>query len=118
MGVTASAGKSAYSASVPSFHERCSASPAMISMRSSESPLPDPLSDVLSLLEVRSFLSRRLEASGSWALRFPDYRHMKFGGIIEGARFIWIEGVTQDAQSQRHLYENLTYMKLLNRAKP
>jgi Cupin len=56
---------------------------------------PDPLSDVLSLLEVRSFLSRRLEASGRWALRFPDYRHMKFGGIIEGSRWIWIEDVTE-----------------------
>jgi AraC-like DNA-binding protein len=56
---------------------------------------PDPLSDVLSLLEVRSFLSRRLEASGRWALRFPDYRHMKFGGIIEGSRWIWIEGATE-----------------------
>lgn len=50
---------------------------------------------VLSLLEVQSFLSRRPEASGSWALRFPEYKHMKFGGIIEGSRWIWIEGVTQ-----------------------
>ena len=66
----------------------------MISIRSSEIPLSDPLSEVLSLLEVQSFLSRRLEASGSWALRFPDYRHMKFGGIIEGSRWLWIEGVT------------------------
>jgi AraC-like DNA-binding protein len=49
---------------------------------------------VLSLLEVQSFLSRRLEASGSWSLRFPQYRHMKFGGIIEGSRWLWIEGIT------------------------
>ena len=55
----------------------------------------DPLSDVLSLLEVRAFLSRRLEASGRWALRFPEYEHMKFGGIIEGSRWIWIEGLTE-----------------------
>jgi AraC-like DNA-binding protein len=67
----------------------------MISIRSSETPSPDPLSDVLSRLDVQSFLSRRLEASGSWALRFPDYRHMKFGGIIEGSRWLWIEGVTE-----------------------
>jgi AraC-like DNA-binding protein len=67
----------------------------MISTRSSEIPLPDPLSDVLSLLDVQCFLSRRLEASGSWALRFPDYRHMKFGGIVEGSRWVWIEGVTE-----------------------
>lgn len=64
-------------------------------IRSSETSPCDPLSDLLSLLQVRSFLSRRLEASGSWGLRFPEYRHMKFGGIIEGARWIWIEGVTE-----------------------
>jgi AraC-like DNA-binding protein len=67
----------------------------MISIRSSETLSPDPLSDVLSRLDVQSFLSRRLEASGPWALRFPDYRYMKFGGIIEGSRWIWIEGVTE-----------------------
>jgi AraC-like DNA-binding protein len=67
----------------------------MISIGTSETSSPDPLSDVLSLLDVRSFLSRRLEASGSWALRFPEYRHLKFGGVIEGSRWVWIEGVTE-----------------------
>ena len=64
-------------------------------IRSSEVFESDPLSQVLSLLDVRSFLSRRLEASGSWALRFPEYRHVKFGGIIEGCRWLWIEGAKQ-----------------------
>lgn len=67
----------------------------VISIRSSETVTSDPLSEVLSLLEVRSFLSRRLEASGSWALRFPEYKHLKFGGIIEGSRWLWIEGITE-----------------------
>ena len=67
----------------------------MIPIRSSGILSPDPLSDVLSRLEVQSFLSRRLEAFGAWALRFPDFQHMKFGGIIEGSRWIWIEGVTE-----------------------
>jgi len=44
------------------------------------------------LLGVQCFLSRRLEAQGSWALRFPAYRHLKFGGIIEGTRWVWREG--------------------------
>ena len=30
-----------------------------------------------------------------WALRFPEYKHMKFGGVIEGSRWVWIEGVTE-----------------------
>lgn len=75
----------------------------MIPIRSSGLITPgsrDPLSDVLSLLGVQSFLSRRLEAHGSWALRFPSYKHMKFGGIIEGTRWVWIEGVTSPVELQ------------------
>jgi AraC-like DNA-binding protein len=58
----------------------------------------DPLSEVLNLLDVQSFLSRRFEATGSWALRFPAYRHMKFGSVITGQRWIWIEGRTQPTE--------------------
>ncbi|WP_042261743.1 AraC family transcriptional regulator [Paraburkholderia heleia] len=54
----------------------------------------DPLSDVFSLLKVKSVLSARFEAAGAWALRFPAYRHVKFGGVVKGARWVWIEGVT------------------------
>ncbi|HKR46387.1 MAG TPA: AraC family transcriptional regulator [Paraburkholderia sp.] len=54
----------------------------------------DPLSDVFSLLKVKSVLSARFEAAGPWALRFPAYRHVKFGGVVKGARWVWIEGVT------------------------
>ncbi|WP_395068116.1 hypothetical protein [Paraburkholderia silvatlantica] len=43
----------------------------------------DPLSDVFSLLKVKSVLSARFEAAGPWALRFPAYRHVKFGGVIK-----------------------------------
>ncbi|MEM5327796.1 AraC family transcriptional regulator [Paraburkholderia sp. JHI2823] len=60
----------------------------------------DPLSDVLSLLKVKSVLSGRLEAAGPWALRFPAYRHVKFGGVIKGARWVWIEGVTELAKME------------------
>jgi AraC-like DNA-binding protein len=55
----------------------------------------DPLSDVFALLKVRSVLSARLEGVGPWALRFPAYRHIKFGGVIEGERWLWIEGSEQ-----------------------
>lgn len=51
----------------------------------------DPLSDILSRLRVQSVLSAKMEARGAWAMRFPAYRHMKFGGLIEGARWIWTE---------------------------
>lgn len=52
----------------------------------------DPLSDVLSVLRVESMLSARLEARGRWAFRYPAHRHMKFGGIAEGERWVWVEG--------------------------
>ncbi|MBX4958249.1 AraC family transcriptional regulator [Rhizobium lentis] len=55
----------------------------------------DPLSDVFALLKVESVLSARIEAAGPWALRFPAYRHVKFGGVIEGARWLWIDGSSE-----------------------
>ena len=55
----------------------------------------DPLSEVLSLLKVKSVLSARLEAAGPWAMRFPAYRHIKFGGVLEGSRWLWIEGALE-----------------------
>ena len=52
----------------------------------------DALSDVLSMLRVSSALSSRFEGCGAWAFRFPAYRHVKFGGVLEGRFFLWIEG--------------------------
>jgi AraC-like DNA-binding protein len=60
----------------------------------------DPLSDVFSLLRVKSVLSARFEAAGPWALHFPAYRHVKFGGVVKGARWVWIEGVTEPAKME------------------
>jgi AraC-like DNA-binding protein len=67
---------------------------AEIPIRSSDFGANDPLSGVFTVLNVESFLSRRFEAAGSWALRFPQYSHMKFGCVIEGRRWVWIEGTT------------------------
>jgi AraC-like DNA-binding protein len=55
----------------------------------------DPISDVFSLLKVNSILSARLECAGAWALRFPAYRHMKFGSVHKGSMWVWIEDVTE-----------------------
>lgn len=53
----------------------------------SENEAADPLSEVLSLLGVQTFLSRRLEGSDAWALRFCEYKHIKFGGVIRLRNF-------------------------------
>lgn len=44
----------------------------------------DPLSDILSLLKVEAILTARMEARGPWAMRFPSYKHIKFGTVLEG----------------------------------
>ncbi len=51
----------------------------------------DPLSDVLSLLSVDSVLSARFEGRGAWSMRFPGYRHLKFGGVLRGTMWLWAD---------------------------
>jgi AraC-like DNA-binding protein len=51
----------------------------------------DPLSDVLSQLRVENVLSSRMELLGDWALQFPPYRHIRFGGVLEGSHWICVE---------------------------
>lgn len=55
----------------------------------------DPLSDVFSLLRVESVLSARLEVRGPWAMRFSAYQHIKFGGVLEGAFWLWGDGAQE-----------------------
>lgn len=60
----------------------------------------DPLSDVLSLIRVQSLLSARVEGYGPWALRFPAYRQgqLKFGSVMEGDRWLWVDGTDDVVQ--------------------
>ena len=51
----------------------------------------DPLSDVLSLSSVDGVLSARFEGQGAWSMRFPEYRHLKFGGVLQGAMWLWAD---------------------------
>jgi AraC-like DNA-binding protein len=60
----------------------------------------DLLSDVITRLRVRSILSARLVAHGPWALQFPEYRHVKFGSVIEGNRWLWTDDPTKPVQLQ------------------
>ncbi|MEU8382984.1 AraC family transcriptional regulator [Streptosporangium sp. NPDC048865] len=53
----------------------------------------DPLSDVLTLLNIGSALSSRFEAAGRWALRFRGYRHIKIGAITSGACWLTVDGM-------------------------
>jgi AraC-like DNA-binding protein len=68
----------------------------------------DPLSDVLSMLKVRSVLSARFEGSGSWAMRFPAYRHIKFGAVLEGSFWLRCEGSSAPIKFERGDFYLLT----------
>lgn len=55
----------------------------------------DPLSDVLSLLKPRNYLSAGLEAGGDWSIQFPDQQAaIKCGAVVSGQCWLSMEGVT------------------------
>jgi hypothetical protein len=56
----------------------------------------DPLSDVLSLLQVRSAWCSRLEAKGRWGLSFPAAPLLKFVAVMRGS--CWITGASEQPQ--------------------
>jgi AraC-like DNA-binding protein len=62
-------------------------------MKSSQaSNLSDPLSDVFSLLDVRSARCTRLEAGGSWSLHFPAQVALKFAAVLRGWCWLVLPG--------------------------
>ena len=52
----------------------------------------DPLSDVLSLLRPRSFMSGGVDHGGDWAIAFGKHEGIKFQAVISGACWLAIEG--------------------------
>lgn len=56
--------------------------------------LMDPLSDVLSLLKPRSYVSAGLDAGGDWSIQFPDqHKHLKCYAVVSGECWLSVEGV-------------------------
>lgn len=54
----------------------------------------DPLSDVLSLLKPRNYLSAALDLGGDWSIRFPDQAGtIKTGAVIAGHCWLVVQGV-------------------------
>ena len=52
----------------------------------------DALSDVLSLLAIRSARCTRFEAGGRWAFRFPAKPALKFAAVLHGECWIMLPG--------------------------
>jgi len=56
----------------------------------------DPLSDVLSLLKPRNYMSAGLDAGGDWLIQFPDQSgNIKCGAVVSGRCMISVEGVAE-----------------------
>lgn len=61
----------------------------------------DPLSDVLSLLKPRNYMSAGFDAGGDWAVNFPDQQGtIKTGAVVSGACWLSVEGVADPARLQ------------------
>ncbi len=55
----------------------------------------DPLSNVLSLLKPRNYLSAGFEAGGAWSIQFPDQQEgVKCGAVVSGECWLSVEGVS------------------------
>ncbi len=54
----------------------------------------DPLSNVLSLLKPRNYMSAGFEAGGAWSLQFPDQQKgIKTGAVVTGQCWLSVDGV-------------------------
>lgn len=53
----------------------------------------DPLSDVLSLLKPRNYMSAGFDVSGDWSVQFPDQeKSIKCGAIVHGQCWLAVDG--------------------------
>jgi Cupin len=56
----------------------------------------DPLSEVFALIEIRTARCTRLEAGGTWALRFPAKPELKFAAVLRGECWITLPDGTSN----------------------
>jgi AraC-like DNA-binding protein len=53
----------------------------------------DPLSDVLSLLKPRTYMSGGFDMGGEWSFRFPQHEGIKCYALVSGQCWLSVEGV-------------------------
>jgi len=58
----------------------------------------DPLSDVLSLLKPRSYVSAGFDAGGKWSIQFPRNAGIKCYAVISGQCWLSVQGVDDAVQ--------------------
>jgi AraC-like DNA-binding protein len=53
----------------------------------------DPLSDVLSLMQPRNYMSAGFDVGGDWSIRFPDQQAaIKTGAVVSGGCWLEVDG--------------------------
>ena len=57
----------------------------------------DPLSDVLSLLKVRSYMFGGVDMGGAWSIRFPAYPAIRCYALVAGECWLAVDGVAEVA---------------------
>ena len=55
----------------------------------------DPLSDVLSLLRPRSFMSGGVDHGGDWSISWGRYEGIKFQAVISGGCWLAVDGIAE-----------------------
>jgi AraC-like DNA-binding protein len=55
----------------------------------------DPLSDVLSLLKPRSYVSGAFDQNGAWSIRFPTHQGIKCYSVLAGQCWLVLDGVPE-----------------------
>lgn len=61
----------------------------------------DPLSDVLSLLKPRSYVSSGVDAGGQWSIQFPDQNQLiKCYAVVSGQGWLVVDGVPETVNLQ------------------
>jgi Cupin len=61
----------------------------------------DSLSDVLSLLKLRSYVSGGFDASGDWAVQVGPHDGIKFHAVILGECWILVDDTPEPVRSER-----------------
>jgi hypothetical protein len=55
----------------------------------------DPLSDVLSLIKIRHYLSGAFDTGGDWSVGFPRFEGVRFYAVVHGECWLSVEGVSE-----------------------
>ena len=58
----------------------------------------DPLSDVLSLLKPRTYVSGGFDMGGDWSIQFPRHQGIKCYAVVSGQCWLAVDGVSEPAR--------------------